>query len=53
MIHWIQWKTKAYVSQCHATGNGTMTLCGKPITLQLILDSPTRSRNGVSEISGV
>ena len=44
-MHWIQWTTMAGPSQIHLTVNGRVTLCSKPISHSLTLDTQTRPRN--------
>ena len=45
-MHWIQWIATSGPSQIHATLNGRVTLCSKPVPHSLALDTPTMPHGG-------
>ncbi len=47
-MRWIQWTCPTRPSRVHATANGWVTLCSKPVPHPLTLDSQTAPRNGKS-----
>jgi hypothetical protein len=47
-MRWIQWACPMRPSKIHATVNGRVTLCSKPVPHPLTLDTQTMPRNDKS-----